>query len=83
LDSKCSIKTSEKITSITPTGGDNATLSFTGYAGYIYQNETNTDLAPVWETIGSPVEGIGSAIEFVITLGEVRRFYRVRSTLAP
>jgi hypothetical protein len=68
---------------ITPTGGDDATLSFTGYAGYLYQFETNTDLGPVWETIGSSVEGIGSAIEIAITLGDARRFYRVRYTLAP
>jgi hypothetical protein len=68
---------------ITPTGGDNATLSFTGYAGYFYQFETNTDLGPVWETIGSSVEGIGSAIELDITLGDARRFYRISITPVP
>jgi hypothetical protein len=68
---------------ITPTGGDKVTLSFPGYAGYFYQIETNTDLASVWETIGSPIEGIGSTIELDTTLGDARRFYRVSITPAP
>ena len=63
---------------ITPTSGNTADLSWNGFDGHIYQIETNTDLGSVWQLIGSPVAGSAGPIVLSITLGDPRRFYRVK-----
>jgi hypothetical protein len=63
---------------ITPTSGNTADLIWNGFDGHIYQIETNTDLGSVWQPFGEPFPGFTGQIELSVTLGDPRRFYRLK-----
>jgi hypothetical protein len=63
---------------ITPTSGNTANLIWNGFDGHIYQIETNTDLDSVWQLFGEPIPGFTGQIEVSVTLGDPRRFYRLK-----
>jgi autotransporter-associated beta strand protein len=62
------------------TPGSPATLTMTAWIGHTYQLQRITDLvAGTWESVGTPVEGNGSATAFTDTTPPVaeRFFYRI------